>query len=354
MKRTNTAVWLEKYNRWQIKVQKDGERRTFTSSIPGRNGQREANRKADEWLENNVVARIRCEAALDAFTENIKERTSSSNYRVEEARVRLYIKPVINNMWVDSLNDAVLQSIIDSQAKHLSKKSLRNLRATVIAFAKFCRRNKWTSYIPDDIAIPKAAPTGKHNILQPKDLKILFSVDTTIYNGVRTPEEFINAFRFQVLTGLRPGEIMGLMWSDIVDGYVCLQRSINITNEVTRGKNENAIRSFKLTDSAKEILSRQPRTSIYIFPIAHEGTYYKHLKKYCISNGITPVTPYELRHTFVSMAQQLPEGLVKSIVGHSKNMDTFGVYGHAVAGYEDITADKLQSVIDKILLENPD
>ena len=37
-KRTNTAVWLDKYGRWQIKVQKDGQRRTFTSSKPGRTG----------------------------------------------------------------------------------------------------------------------------------------------------------------------------------------------------------------------------------------------------------------------------------------------------------------------------
>ena len=54
MKRTNTAVWMEKYNRWQIKVQKDGLRKTFYSSTPGRTGQREANAKADAWLDENV------------------------------------------------------------------------------------------------------------------------------------------------------------------------------------------------------------------------------------------------------------------------------------------------------------
>ena len=45
--RTNTAEWLEEQRRWQIKVQRDGVRRTFTSSVPGRAGQREANQKAD-------------------------------------------------------------------------------------------------------------------------------------------------------------------------------------------------------------------------------------------------------------------------------------------------------------------
>ena len=54
-KRTNTAVWMEKQQRWQIKVQKNGERRAFTSATPGRTGQREANRKADAWLDDGIA-----------------------------------------------------------------------------------------------------------------------------------------------------------------------------------------------------------------------------------------------------------------------------------------------------------
>ena len=46
-KRTNTAQWEEKYQRWRIAVQKDGVRKQFYSSTPGRTGQREANAKAD-------------------------------------------------------------------------------------------------------------------------------------------------------------------------------------------------------------------------------------------------------------------------------------------------------------------
>lgn len=349
MKRTNTAAWLEKYNRWQIKVQKDGERRTFTSSIPGRNGQREANRKADAWLEDGIQKRSRCDVLLDAFLENIKERTSETNYETEERRVRLYIKPVIKNMWVDSLNDAVLQSIIDSHAKHLAKKSLQNLRATMVAFVKYCRRNKLTTYVPDDVTIPKGACSKEHKILQPNDLKILFEEDAYLYYGKRVPEPYINAYRFQVLTGLRPGEIMGLMWSDISNGYVNLHRSINQKGKITRGKNDNAIRSFKLIPLAETVLNNQPKESLYVFNIESGKQYKNHLSRFCISNGMTVVVPYELRHTFVSIAKRLPEGLVKSIVGHSRDMDTFGVYGHAVAGDDDFTSEELQKVVEKVL-----
>ena len=54
-KRINTAIWLEKYQRWQIKVQKDGERKTFTCPVPGRKGQIECNGKADKWLMDGAI-----------------------------------------------------------------------------------------------------------------------------------------------------------------------------------------------------------------------------------------------------------------------------------------------------------
>ena len=53
-KRTNTAAWLPNQQRWQINVQKNGVRRSFTSSKPGRTGQREANAKADAWLDDGI------------------------------------------------------------------------------------------------------------------------------------------------------------------------------------------------------------------------------------------------------------------------------------------------------------
>lgn len=40
-KRTNTAFWIEKEKRWCIVVQKNGVRKRYYSSAPGRTGQRE-------------------------------------------------------------------------------------------------------------------------------------------------------------------------------------------------------------------------------------------------------------------------------------------------------------------------
>ncbi|MEE1013516.1 MAG: hypothetical protein U0L92_04300, partial [Clostridia bacterium] len=77
---------------------------------------------------------------------------------------------------------------------------------------------------------------------------------------------------------------------------------------------------------------------------------YRHqFQRYCRSNGITVITPYELRHTFVSIAKCLPEGDVKSVIGHSANMDTFGVYGHEMSGDLERISNSLSQVFDNLL-----
>ena len=59
--------------------------------------------------------------------------------------------------------------------------------------------------------------------------------------------------------------------------------------------------------------------------------------------------PYGFRHTFVSMAKALPGGHLKQLVGHSKNMDTYGVYSHDFGDDREVTANMMQQVFDGIL-----
>ena len=114
-KRTNTAVWLEKYNRWQIKVQKDGERRTFTSSTPGRTGQREANKKADEWLDDGIIhSNKRLKDYIDEWLDEVKQTTSYSNHRQYKAHTENWIAFKIGGVKMRDLTDGHLQTVINN------------------------------------------------------------------------------------------------------------------------------------------------------------------------------------------------------------------------------------------------
>ena len=91
-RRTNTAAWNGK--RWRIDVQKDGTRKSFYSSKPGRTGQREANAKADAWLEEGIGAKApRVSEAGQLWLQEVHLTTSSTNYRPLESRWRVWVLP---------------------------------------------------------------------------------------------------------------------------------------------------------------------------------------------------------------------------------------------------------------------
>ena len=56
-----------------------------------------------------------------------------------------------------------------------------------------------------------------------------------------------------------------------------------------------------------------------------------------------------MRHTFISIAKNLSEGQIRPLVGHSKNMDTFGIYGHELRGELQQTAQQIDSLFSQIL-----
>lgn len=216
-KRTNTAVWEEKYQRWRIAVQKDGVRKQFYSSTPGRTGQREANAKADAWLEDGIAVKAsRVEQAGKLWLASVELTTSHTNYRPRESRWRVWVLPVIGQKRVTALTDQDLQNVVDhAQAGGLSRKTLQSLAGDLTAFCKYCRKAKLSTFRPEDVVIPAGARLKGKKVLQPDALAKLFQVDTTLYYRKRIQDPYINAYRFQVLTGLRPGELLGLRWADI-------------------------------------------------------------------------------------------------------------------------------------------
>lgn len=344
-KRTNTAVWMEKQSRWQIKVQKDGERRTFYSSKKGRAGQREANAKADAWLDEGIGKVQRFEKAWELFIADQKGRVSASALHPIQSAGDVWILPAVGNKKLDSVTEAHLQQIIN--AAHQSgkaKKTLLNIRATLKAFYKFCRKAKLSTMIPEDIMIPQSAPKIGKEILQPEHLRLL------IEESRRDPD--LAPYVLQALTGLRPGELLGLRKSDRRGNYIFVQRSINERGEITAGKTENARRRVLLVGDALtawDSICRETDENDLFLGVSQKA-YRNRIVRFCRNHDLGyTVTPYGLRHTFVSIAKTLPAGLVKEQVGHSVSMDTYGVYGHAVAADEAMLGAALQGAFSALL-----
>lgn len=340
-KRTNSARWIKSVGRWQINVMRDGVRKTFTSRKPGRTGQREANAKADAWLDDGLQVRTATiNSVFPSYLERLQITTSESNWRPVKSRWKTWVEPELGKKRLENITEQMLQNVVDKAlAAGKSRKTLNSLCGDIRAFFKFARRSGLTTFFPEDLHVPASAKSGTRKILQPSELTILLNEDTTLYKGQRKFEPYIYAYRFQVLTGLRPGELLGLRWEDVHGHCITVQRAVNILGEETKGKNDNANRTIPLSDLAwQQLKSQGILKKGIIFPISNERHYYSRWKKYCISNNITPTSVYELRHTFVSIAQTLPQGQLKRLVGHSKAMDTYGIYSHEINGENENTA----------------
>lgn len=345
--RKNEARWVEARQRWQINVQVDGKRRTFTSSTPGKKGKAEAERKAEAWLREPTISdQVRAGKLLEEYVAHLKATASTTHYTQYEGFIRLYIAPVIGLKRMVRLTEGDLQDVIDLaySRRKLSDKTLRDVRGCILAWLKWCRRHGRSKLHPEGLTIPAGARKPEKKIIHPAGLSTLFSSDMTVYRGKGRVDWYIHAYRFAVLTGVRPGELCGLQTGDIRGDRVTLRRSYNVHGETTQGKNNNARRTFQLPARAMAVLEAQRSQlrrvgiiSPYLFPDdeggqTRETNLYHAWVRYCRTNEIPPVSLYELRHTFVSVNKEMPSGLKKMAMGHSKDMDTEGTYGHQMAG----------------------
>lgn len=352
--RTNEAVWLDKYNRWQIKVQKEGIRKTFTSSIKSKKGKIECEKKADAWLSSDVVnTSIRFGKAWEMFIAEKKELTGTANYTNLSCVGRVWLLPALEHKKLSTITPAMLQAIINAgHKKKRSKKTLIDIKGTLSGFHTFCRKQRWLFCGVEFVQIPKGAKCKQKKILQPEQIQAVFHKDTD--------EFYIHAFRFLILTGLRRGELCGLKNSDIIGSVAYIQRAYNKHNELTEGKTENAVRPMALCTKAlevlqaqKEMLKRRGIISPYVFPgmdgnITNSTSLYRHWWQYRKTIDID-CSLHELRHTLISYASaNVPERLLKKSVGHSKSMDT-GIYIHAVNDESAMVAALLDERFSSIL-----
>jgi len=361
-RRQNEAVWISSRERWQINVQRNGQRKTFTCGTPGRKGKIEAERKADKWLETMSNDTISFPEAWNLFIQDKRESTGSANFDKLDSIYRVWFEPHLKRKRLSMITCQDWQRIVNAAAKSgLSKRTCVNIRSAATTFYAFARKNRWEMEKPEYIDIPKSAPSGTRTILQPEDLKTLFSCDTISHYGKDQLCYYIYAYRLIVVLGLRRGEISGIMWDDIDGNILHIKRSINSLDEITRGKNENAVRDIYLPTIAIDLFNKQRSLmkqydieSPYVFPcpdgsMPDANSIYKRWLTYRNQHGIKS-SLHELRHTMISMMKaDMPIELLKPVVGHSLAMDTFGTYGHEVDGDLIRAANIIDSVYASIL-----
>lgn len=335
-----SVIWIEKEKRWSMRVSINRTIRRFTSRKPGTAGKREVLRKYREFIDGHGVSPILVSDAWNQFTEQVILKNGRTDAFISLDKYgRNYILPRIGKMIVQNVTLLDLQDIINkakpvSGKDQLSRKTLSNLRSSIMQFVRFCVAAEYMDPLRGELFIPKTAPKKEKVILQPSDIRRLFEGPADDW--------YINIFRFGCVTGLRTGEILGIKTSDIQNGILTINRSINVRNEITPGKTDNARRQLYLNKVARRIIDENvkrnaPLMTDWIFcsksggPLS-QSTLRNNWIRIAAERGL-PGSIYSLRHTFISlMKNEMPESMLKTIVGHGAKMDTYGIYGHIVDG----------------------
>jgi integrase len=362
-KRRAEAAWIESRERWQINVQRDGKRKTFTSTIPGRKGKHAAEAKADDWLDAGQPDSIRFDSAWETYTEHLRRTTGKLNHTDNVTIGKNWMLPSLGKKRLEKIKLADLQAIINDAADQgRAKRTCKNIKDKMAGFFAYASDNGWEHVIDcGKIKIPSSAKESEKTVIQPEDLRKLFA-ETTITRHNQTVQcHYIYAFQLLVCLGLRSGELCGLKVADYDGTTLTINRAINRLREVTPGKTKNARRAIVVPQRVKAILQaqadmlkQQDIRSQWLFPdtdghATNPNNFYRRWHAYATQHGIT-VSIHELRHTFISMTNKdLPESLLKQVVGHSSAMPTDDVYGHEIDGDKQRAADIIDAVLSKHL-----
>ena len=357
-------TWNKNRKMWIIQGKKNGLRKNFYSSVPGIKGKKEVIAKYDEWLDFGGIARITVEQCVKLYLKDIEARLGKGeSFREAEIYTRLYVLPMLGKAKMDNLTIREWQAVLNEAKPHsdriktLSHKTLTHLRSVIVGLHKFAYNNYYCDSWRGQLYIPQGHKKGEKAILQPSDIQRLFEPsDLWFHNCILT----------MLLCGLRPGEALGLQKQDLGEGVLYISRSINDNGEITNGKNKNAKRVVPLPPLAEQIIRQSIERNenanfgtAWVFPNGSGGqpcqdTVRKQWNKLKAERNL-PGTLYSLRHTFVSIVSSqthLAEGTLKSILGHSESMETFGVYKHRVDSEIEQASKVINLTFERLKAEN--
>lgn len=357
-RRVGTARWYESQGRWQIKVQKNGVRKTFTSYVKGRKGQRIANEKADRWLDSqstnpDITVRRLCEMYVDS-RKSLGQSVQTLN--ALESFINKWLIPSLGHVKVSDVTLYQLQQIINTryQERNASRCTLQNTRSIINALFRFANRYGIKTVDASLVEIPRTARNPERHVFSLDDLKVILTNPECKRHQVVSDDPYAPIYRFTALTGMRIGEVLALRWSDIEDDLIHVRRNVTILKTLNQGKTRNAERYIPITPMIQEELDRIPHRSRYIFNTDDLSVRIKTIqgafKRYCEYHNLSAHNLHALRHSFVSLSDSvLPLNTVKSIVGHSEQMQTVGIYGHVIGNEMDIARDTMQTVFENVL-----
>ena len=198
------------------------------------------------------------------------------------------------------------------------------------------------------------------------EMKILAPENIKGYLDAADQRGLLPMFYLELVSGLRKGELVALLWSDLdVQNKtisVSKQYVKNPNGELTlsRPKTETSVRKVSIPQMAVDLLIQEHEKhpgNPYMFPSPVTGEMYypdsvvNLHKKLLKDAGLGHIRFHDLRHTFATMALQNGVDIktVSSMLGHYDAGFTLRTYTHATRQKQDEAAQTMGSFMEQVM-----
>ncbi|WQU30452.1 site-specific integrase [Helicobacter pylori] len=232
--------------------------------------------------------------------------------------------------------------------KKYKKNTLISLNALLKSFLEFCEQEGYLEKTPYFKITMKNAKDGEK--INPFSLNEIKAILQSTHD-LRLKAFLTTAF----FTGLRTGEQLALLWSDIdfENKKINIDKSLNLSGVITSPKNKPSIREVDLLEPVEKILKElkasEPAYKKMIFLSVPKRTqdFQLMFKKLLKALNLKDRKLYTTRHTFASlMLSQGEEAMwVSQTLGHKDLNTTYQTYSHYIPQQEKERAKFLKGIL---------
>ncbi len=374
------------YTYWQARYTEGfdpGTGKQIQRSITGKTQKEVAQKLKQVTLDiDNGVYHAPCKLTLAQWLEiwsktylgGVKPRTA----HIYKSDIRLHILPALGAVRLEALNAPMIQAFYNAMGvpseqnpKGLSAKTVKNVHGVLHKALQQAVLIGYLRYNPADACI---LPRIERKKIKPFDDAQITAFLTAIQGN-----RFETLFILTLFTGLREGEVLGLLW-DCVD----LERGVIVVNKQLqkerRGKGEYHLVTTKngksrqitaapfvvdllkkqrrLQESQKRLAGEAWENSGLVFTneMGHHlsaQTVYLHFKKLAGQAGFPSARFHDLRHSYAVASLQSGDDIktVQENLGHHTAAFTLDVYGHVTEQMRRNSADRMQRFIESLSKE---
>lgn len=299
-------------------------------------------------------------ALIEEFIADRAHRVKPKTLQQYRDINRLHIAPYLGNAKVDSFTADAAARLLDHdlvRAK-VSASNRRVVRVLLHAAFKMAVRRRRREYNPIEGTDPVRVPRQRMQVWTEQEARAFLEH--------AAGDWYEHMFVIALNTGLRPGEQVGLQWSDVdlKNNTIHIQQQIQ---ELKGGelhydeiKTSTGRRAIYLPKAARSALIAQRERllslgiqSKWCFPNTEGGaSRWNNIRRRSFfpimqAAGVRRIRPYDLRHTFATLhlSGGTPIKVVSEMLGHASVTITADVYMHVLPHMQREAAERMDRAI---------